>query len=128
MATRVTKAVEEPNKSSPSTVKVVTDGLEVLRYIDFVWEKVSPEELTGRFLVTSKTCQPFGVLHGGITAFVSEALASMGAQLTAKTRVAGVDLIVTHLLAVPMGDEVFVKATPLRLGKRVQVSAFVFPL
>lgn len=56
-----TKAVEEPSKSSPS--KVVTDGFEVLRYIDFVWEKVSPEELAGRFLVTPRTSQVSGFLH-----------------------------------------------------------------
>jgi 1,4-dihydroxy-2-naphthoyl-CoA hydrolase len=66
--------------------------------------------------------QPFGVLHGGITAFLAETLASMGAQVNSNwARVAGIDLNVNHLLSVSLGEEVTVKATPLRVGKRVQV-------
>ena len=70
--------------------------------------------------------QPFGVLHGGITAFLAETLASMGAQVNANwARVAGIDLNVNHLLPVALGDELIVKATPLRVGKRVQVPKFI---
>lgn len=66
--------------------------------------------------------QPFGVLHGGITAFLAENLASMGASVVAKwSRVAGIDLNVNHLLSASIGETVHVKATPLRAGKRVQV-------
>ncbi|KAG0615582.1 hypothetical protein M758_5G053100 [Ceratodon purpureus] len=102
--------------------RVVIDGLDVLHFIDFKWDAVSTQELCGHFTVTAKTCQPFGVLHGGITAFLAETLASMGAQVNANwARVAGIDLNVNHLLPVALGDELIVKATPLRVGKRVQV-------
>lgn len=66
--------------------------------------------------------QPFGVLHGGITAFLAENLASMGAQVNSNwARVAGLDLNVNHLLSASIGETVYVRATPLRVGKRVQV-------
>jgi len=68
--------------------------------------------------------QPFGVLHGGITAYVAESLASMGAQLAANgARPAGVEMNVAHLQAVPYGHKVMVKAVPIRVGKRIQVQA-----
>ena len=67
--------------------------------------------------------QPFGVLHGGITAFLAENLASIGAQVNSNwARVAGIDLNVNHLLSASIGETVIAKATPLRVGKRVQVS------
>ncbi len=66
--------------------------------------------------------QPFGVLHGGITAYVAESLASMGAQLAANgARPAGVEMNVAHLQAVPYGHKVMAKAVPIRVGKRIQV-------
>jgi 1,4-dihydroxy-2-naphthoyl-CoA hydrolase len=67
--------------------------------------------------------QPFGVLHGGITAFLAENLSSMGASVVSRwARVAGIDLNVNHLLSASIGETVHVDATPLRAGKRVQVS------
>jgi uncharacterized protein (TIGR00369 family) len=66
--------------------------------------------------------QPFGVLHGGMTAYISESLASMGAQIASNwSRVAGIEMNVAHLQAVPIGHKVMVKALPMRVGKRVQV-------
>ncbi|XP_024376715.1 1,4-dihydroxy-2-naphthoyl-CoA thioesterase 1 [Physcomitrium patens] len=106
----------------PSGQRVVTDGFDVLNFIDFKWDVVSTAELGGHFLVLPKTCQPFGVLHGGITAFLAENLASMGAQVNSNwARVAGLDLNVNHLLSASIGETVYVRATPLRVGKRVQV-------
>jgi uncharacterized protein (TIGR00369 family) len=105
-----------------NSAKVSTDGFDVLNFIDFKWDLVSTKELRGRFLVSPKTCQPFGVLHGGITAFLAENLASIGAQVNSNwARVAGIDLNVNHLLSASIGETVIVSATPLRVGKRVQV-------
>lgn len=105
-----------------NSAKVTTDGFDVLNFIDFKWDLVSTKELRGRFLVSPKTCQPFGVLHGGITAFLAENLASIGAQVNSNwARVAGIDLNVNHLLSASIGETVIVSAKPLRIGKRVQV-------
>ena len=63
------------------------------------------------------------MLHGGITAFLAENLSSLGASVVANfARVAGIDLTVNHLLSASVGETVHAKATPLRAGKRVQVS------
>ncbi|KAG0553945.1 hypothetical protein M758_12G054000 [Ceratodon purpureus] len=100
----------------------VGDGFDVLNFIDFHWDMVSPSEMSGRFVVKPKSSQPFGVLHGGITAFLAETLASLGAQIVSRwARVAGIDLTVSHLQSAPVGSEVIAKAVPLRVGKRVQV-------
>jgi uncharacterized protein (TIGR00369 family) len=66
--------------------------------------------------------QAFGVLHGGITAYIAESMASMGAALVSEwPRVAGIGMNVVHLKEVPHGNKVMVKAVPLRIGKRIQV-------
>lgn len=41
----------------PSGQRVVTDGFDVLNFIDFKWDVVSTAELGGHFLVLPKTCQ-----------------------------------------------------------------------
>ena len=69
------------------------------------------------------------MLHGGITAFLAETLASLGGQIASQwARVAGIDLTVSHLQSAPVGSEVIAKAVPLRVGKRVQVSIFACSL
>lgn len=73
--------------------------------------------------------QPFGVLHGGMTAYIAEGLASMGAQIASNwSRVAGIEMNVTHLQAASNGHKVMVKALPMRVGKRVQVWEILLPL
>lgn len=73
--------------------------------------------------------QPFGVLHGGMTAYIAESLASMGAQIASNwSRVAGIEMNVTHLQAASNGHKVMVKALPMRVGKRVQVWEILLPL
>jgi 1,4-dihydroxy-2-naphthoyl-CoA hydrolase len=127
-----TSLKEETGLTKPAIMQsgssdTVTDGFDVLNFIDFKWDVVSAKELRGRFLVSSKTCQPFGVLHGGITAFLAENLASIGAQVNSNwARVAGIDLNVNHLLSASIGETVIAKATPLRVGKRVQVWDVLF--
>ncbi|KAG0622929.1 hypothetical protein M758_3G134400 [Ceratodon purpureus] len=116
--------VEAGNITKPvlSERELVSDGFDVLNFIEFQWDAVSTSGLRGHFLVTPKLCQPFGVLHGGITAFLAENLSSMGASVVSNwERVAGLDLNVNHLLSASIGETVHVKATPLRAGKRVQV-------
>lgn len=113
---------QSANAGDGSTFDGVGDGFDVLNYINFQWDVVSPSEMSGRFIVKPKTAQPFGVLHGGVTAFLSETLCSLGAQVVSQwARVAGIDLTVNHLQSAPIGTEVIAKAVPLRVGKRVQV-------
>ncbi|MCO5603115.1 hypothetical protein L7F22_057261 [Adiantum nelumboides] len=93
-----------------------------MKFIGFVYERISANCLEGRFTVNKNSAQVFGVLHGGVSALIAESLASLGVLIASGfQRIAGVQLSINHLRAVPIGTEVFVSAKPSQLGKRLQV-------
>ncbi|QIW16444.1 esterase [Pasteurellaceae bacterium RH1A] len=71
--------------------------------------------------VDSRTTQPFGLLHGGISATLAETVASAAAMLSVEDEIpVGTELNISHLQAVKKG-QVFAKARPVHLGKGQQV-------
>ncbi|KAE8768016.1 1,4-dihydroxy-2-naphthoyl-CoA thioesterase 1 [Hordeum vulgare] len=94
----------------------------VLHAVGFEMQEVSPSLLSGRLPVTGRCCQPFKVLHGGVSALVSEGLASMGAHMASGySRVAGVHLAINHFRSAALGDVVLARAVPVHLGRSTQV-------
>ncbi|MEL1225417.1 MAG: hotdog fold thioesterase [Candidatus Neomarinimicrobiota bacterium] len=79
--------------------------------------------VSGKMPVDNRTKQPFGLLHGGASAAFAETLGSIGAGKHVDLEeysVVGVELNSSHLKAVRTGW-VFGKATPIRVGRTMQV-------
>ena len=106
--------IEKVNNSFQNTMMSVL-GIEIT---DFGESYVS-----GKMPVDNRTKQPFGLLHGGASAAFAETLGSIGAGKHVDLEeysVVGVELNSSHLKAVRTGW-VFGKATPIRVGRTMQV-------
>ena len=106
--------IKKVNNSFQDTMMSVL-GIEVT---DFGESYVS-----GKMPVDNRTKQPFGLLHGGASAAFAETLGSIGAGKHVDLEeysVVGVELNSSHLKAVRTGW-VFGKATPIRVGRTIQV-------
>ena len=75
-----------------------------------------------RLPVDWRVHQPYGILHGGVSALLAESAASFGAALAAgpSRSVVGIELNASHLRSVRDGH-LTAEATPVRVGRTVQV-------
>jgi uncharacterized protein (TIGR00369 family) len=84
--------------------------------------EAGPERVVLRLPVDWRVHQPYGILHGGVSALLAESAASFGAALAAgpERRVVGIELNASHLRALRDGH-LTAEATPIRVGRTVQV-------
>jgi 1,4-dihydroxy-2-naphthoyl-CoA hydrolase len=84
--------------------------------------EAGPERVVMRLPVTWKVHQPYGILHGGVSALLAESAASFGAALAAEPgrNVVGIELNASHLRSVRDGH-LTAEATPVRVGRTIQV-------
>ena len=83
-----------------------------------------PDKVVLQLDVTPRVHQPFGLLHGGVSALLAEGAASWGGVVSVEPgqMVVGTELNISHLR--PMRSGVLTAtATPVRKGRSVQVWA-----
>ena len=82
----------------------------------------SPERVELRLEVGPRVHQPYGLLHGGVSALLAESAASIGAAAAAPPghQVVGIELNASHVRGMRAGTLTAV-ATPVKVGRRVQV-------
>ena len=79
--------------------------------------------ICGKMPVDERTVQPFGLLHGGASVALAETLGSIAGGIKVYNNnetVVGIEINANHLKSARDGW-VYGKATPIRIGKKIQV-------
>lgn len=86
--------------------------------------EATPERVVVELDVTPHVHQPFGILHGGVSALLAEGAASIGGFVSvgAGQAVVGTELNISHLRPIRSGV-ITATATPIRKGRTVHVWA-----
>ena len=80
---------------------------------------LQPARVEAVMPVDQRTCQPFGILHGGASLALAETMAGAGSLLLLDTdeMAVGVEVTGNHLASVPLGNEVHAVATLIHRGR-----------
>ena len=84
---------------------------------------IGDDFISGKMPVDERTIQPFGLLHGGASAALAETLGSIAGGVKVDSNnetVVGIEINANHLKSAREGW-VYGKATPIRIGKKIQV-------
>ena len=106
--------IEKINKTLHNTMSAQL-GIEIT--------DIGEDFISGKMPVDERTVQPFGLLHGGASVALAETLGSIGGGIKVYKKnetVVGIEINANHLKSAREGW-VFGKATPIRIGKKIQV-------
>ena len=106
-------------------LKRINDGIQntMTSTIGIEITDIGDDFICGKMPVDERTTQPFGLLHGGASAALAETLGSIGGGIKVYSNnetVVGIEINANHLKSARDGW-VYGKATPIRLGKKIQV-------
>lgn len=95
----------------------------VMEALGIEHREVSKDRIVLTMPVTSKTHQPMGSLHGGVSVVLAETAATMGAWMNIdqeKQAVMGIEISASHIRGKRDGT-VTATATPLHLGQSTSI-------
>ena len=92
-------------------------------HIGIEWMSVGEDSISARMPVDNRTCQPYGLLHGGASVALAETIGSVAAAMvvdSSKFNCVGLEINANHVRGVRNG---FVTGTakPLHIGGTTQV-------
>jgi uncharacterized protein (TIGR00369 family) len=110
------------------TTPITTDILAAIHadtavaHLGIEFLEVGDDYIRGRVPVDTRTRQPYGILHGGVSVVLAETLGSCGAAYSCAPghRAVGLDINANHLRAVSSGW-VHGVARPVHIGRTTQV-------
>ena len=108
------KKIQGVNDSIQNTMSS-TIGIEIT--------DIDNDFISGKMPVDERTIQPFGLLHGGASTALAETLGSIAGGIKVypnNETVVGIEINANHLKSARDGW-VYGKATPIRIGKKIQV-------
>ena len=111
-----------PSPSGPDAVTLPSGQHSIHELLGVEVVEAGPERVVMRLPVDWRVHQPYGILHGGVSALLAESAASFGAALAAGPgrSVVGIELNASHLRRLRDGH-LTAEATPIRVGRTVQV-------
>lgn len=110
----------------PISVAILTEMSRdtAVSHLGIEFLEVGDDFIRARVPVDRRTCQPYGLLHGGVSVVLAETLGSTGAACCCPegARVVGLDINANHIRGVTAG---WVTGTtrPVHLGRTTQVWA-----
>lgn len=108
----------------PVSVEILTEFHKntAPQHLGMEFTEVGDDFIKGRIPVDHRTCQPYGILHGGVSVVLAETLGSVGAAYACPEgfQAFGLDINANHLRSVPSGWVTGV-ASPIHIGRSTQV-------
>ena len=106
-------------------IKRINDGIQntMTSTIGIEITDIGDNFICGKMPVDERTIQPFGLLHGGASVGLAETLGSIGGGIKVyqnNETVVGIEINANHLKSARDGW-VYGKASPIRIGKKIQV-------
>lgn len=107
---------------SDDAVSRIPDYNDVNKVLGIEVVLLTPEKVVLQVEVGPKVHQPYGILHGGVSALLAEGAASIGGAISvnADQIVVGTELNCSHLRSMTSGT-LTATATPIRKGRNVHV-------
>jgi uncharacterized protein (TIGR00369 family) len=103
----------DPHRSVQNTM-VQHLGIQITR--------IGDDYLEGTMPVDHRTCQPYGILHGGASVTLAESIGSLGAHMAADPghRVVGLEINANHIRRTTSGTVTGI-GRPVHIGRTTQV-------